>query len=100
MDASQIATAHRVAVELIQQTMTGADGYAARDVLAHPGCVSLLTARQADGLSDLVEVCALGKGAMPGGLLTDLSHALDTSEATLVCALTAGSARALDLKRT
>jgi hypothetical protein len=39
--------AHRVAIELIQQTMTGAVGYTARDVLAHPGCVSLLTGHQA-----------------------------------------------------
>lgn len=78
------AAAHRVTVDLTQHTN---DGNAARDVLAHPGYVSLLTGSQVNRLSELVEICALGKETMPPELQADLSAALDNSEAVLTRAM-------------
>lgn len=78
------AAAHRVAADLIQHTIDGNDGYAARDVLAHRGSVSLLTGRQMSYLSELVEVCGLGRAAALSELQTNLSAALDTSKSVLI----------------
>jgi hypothetical protein len=77
-----------VAADLIHQTMTSRDGYAAREVLAHNGCASLLTDRQAHELAEVVDACALGNRAIPPGLRADLSTALETSEVVLTRTLT------------
>jgi hypothetical protein len=56
------------------------DGYAARDVLAHPGCRNTASNRQIQTLADLVDSCGLESGRMPGLMLADLCAALDTAE--------------------
>jgi hypothetical protein len=77
------AAARRIATDLVHRTTASCDGYAARDVLTHNGCASLLTDRQAHDLAQVVDACALGHRAIPAGLLADLSAALDISEAML-----------------
>jgi hypothetical protein len=57
-----------------------ADGYAARDVLAHPACRSIATDRQLNRLTGLVDACGLDTGFIPDRLLADISAALDTAE--------------------
>ncbi|MGW0822524.1 hypothetical protein [Streptomyces sp. NPDC002845] len=74
---------HRAAAELIDQTVATGDGYAARDVLAHTGCSSLLTSLQAEQLGHVVEACALGRGGIPAEIRADLMAALDISEGEL-----------------
>ncbi|MGW1507147.1 hypothetical protein ACWCQW_53780 [Streptomyces mirabilis] len=82
-DGVEESIAHRVAADLIHQTATSGDGYAARDVLAHPGCSTRLTGRQAQQLGHAVEACALGQGGIPAELRADVMAALDTSERVL-----------------
>jgi hypothetical protein len=60
------------------------DGYAARDVLAHPGCLSTATDQQTRQLAALVDECGLDTGAIPEAQLTDLAAALDTAESVIV----------------
>ncbi len=65
------------------------DGYAAREVLAHHGCVTTLTERQTRILEETVETCALGHRAIPLSLQRRLSSALLTSEAVVARTLSA-----------
>jgi len=62
------------------------DGYAAREVLAHPGRTAILTGDQARTLTQLLDRCALGQQNLPAELEADLSAALGTSEKVLSCA--------------
>ena len=64
--------------DLIDQA--GTDGYAAREVLAHPGLRAMATERQTLHLTDLVAACGLDTGVLPDHMLADLSAALDTTE--------------------
>ncbi|WP_329087727.1 hypothetical protein [Streptosporangium sp. NBC_01469] len=73
--------ARSIAATLIQRASQ--DGYAAREVLAHEGCAKLFSDVQARELAEVLDVCALGCQALPSGLITDLSAALDISEAVL-----------------
>ncbi|WP_416903499.1 hypothetical protein [Micromonospora echinospora] len=70
--------AQPIAAGLIERA-TG-DGYAARDLLAHPGCRNILTQRQAEQLMACVAACGLGAGAIPSPFLTELAEALDIAE--------------------
>jgi hypothetical protein len=88
------AAAHRVATDLIHRTTAVRDGYAARDVLAHTGCASALTERQAHDLAGVIDASALGHRTIPAHLRADLSAALHTSEAVLVRTLTTRLANA------
>lgn len=72
--------ARRFAADLIERTTTSLDGYAARDLLAHPGCRELLTNAQARGLTDLVDGCALDSGTLPGPVLEEVTSALASVE--------------------
>lgn len=72
--------------------METGDGYAARDVLAHDDCISLLKKRQAQRLAQTVDACALGHCAISPVLRADLASAIDISEAVIVRALKGGSA--------
>jgi len=76
--------AGRIAADLLHRASTTRDGYIARDLLGHEGCVSLLTDGQAHHLTEAVNACALGNHAIPARLHTDISAALDTSEVVLV----------------
>ncbi|MER6174203.1 hypothetical protein [Streptosporangium sp. NPDC001681] len=77
--------ARGIAAVLIQRASQ--DGYAAREVLAHEGCAALLTDEQARALAEVLDACALGSQILPARLTTDLSTALNTSEAVLSRAL-------------
>ena len=79
--------ARHIAADLLHRATTTRDGYTARDLLGHDGCVSVLTDRQAHDLTETVNACALGSHAIPAPLRTDLSAALDTSEAVLTSTL-------------
>ncbi|MFF2657296.1 hypothetical protein ACFVUH_08010 [Kitasatospora sp. NPDC058032] len=71
---------HPVAVELIDRTLARPDGYTARDLLAHSGCTSLLSAHQHDRLARQITACGLGEGTLPAPLREELETALDTTE--------------------
>ena len=71
----------RVTTSLIRQAMS--DGYAARDLLAHPACLGIATTRQIRQLTGLVSVCGLAVGNMPSGHLASLSGAVDTAESVI-----------------
>ncbi|WP_433688036.1 hypothetical protein ACQP0I_04265 [Micromonospora carbonacea] len=73
--------AQPIAADLIARARS--DGYAARDVLAHPGCRAILTQRQAEQLTDQVTACGLGAGCIPEPLLAELAVALDAAEAVI-----------------
>ncbi|MGH3793646.1 MAG: hypothetical protein ACRDSP_02030 [Pseudonocardiaceae bacterium] len=75
--------ARRIAADLLHRASTARDGYTARDILGHDGCVSVLTDRQAHDLAETVNACALGSRALPAPLQAELSAALDTAEAVL-----------------
>lgn len=74
---------------LIHRMVASRDGYAAREVLAHDGCAAMLTGDQVRELTEILDVCALGRGSLPSGLMADLSAAVNTSEAVLSRVLTA-----------
>ncbi|MFI0711413.1 hypothetical protein ACH4SK_12280 [Streptomyces inhibens] len=78
-----------IATDLVEETIGTGDGYAARDVLAHPGCHEYLTGQQAARLKEIVEACALGSGAIPDELQVDLLTALDISKSVITGVLAA-----------
>ena len=67
--------------------LAAADGYAARDVLAHPSCRGTATDRQTHALADLVVACGLDSGRIPSPVMADLSAALNTAEHVISQAL-------------
>ncbi|MFI9643596.1 hypothetical protein ACIG87_26680 [Micromonospora sp. NPDC051925] len=73
--------AQPIVADLIERARS--DGYAARDVLAHPGCRAILNQRQAEQLTDQVTACGLGAGGIPEPLLVDLVGALEAAEAVI-----------------
>ncbi|SDG99031.1 hypothetical protein SAMN05421505_11034 [Sinosporangium album] len=70
--------AEQIAAGLIHHAAR--DGYAARDVLAHPGCLSMATHQQNRQLAAFVNECGLDIGAIPEVQLTEVVAALDTAE--------------------
>jgi hypothetical protein len=73
--------AEQIAMKLVRHAAN--DGYAARDVLAHPGCLSVATSRRIGQLTDLVSECGLGHGTMSAAHLVSLNRALDTAESAI-----------------
>ncbi|MFC8845772.1 MULTISPECIES: hypothetical protein [unclassified Micromonospora] len=73
--------AQPIAADLIERARS--DGYAARDVLGHPGCRAILTQRQAEQLTDQVTACGLGTGGVPEPLLAELAVALDAARSVI-----------------
>ncbi|MFF3640438.1 hypothetical protein [Streptomyces sp. NPDC002564] len=78
------APADAVAHELAARVFAANDGYAARELLAHPACVNLLSEQQTSRCRDLVDACALGAGRLPEELLSTLQQALRTAHRVLV----------------
>lgn len=76
-------TAHpaipEIASALISHATAIGDGYVARDLLAHPACIAVLTASQAGNLAAVVDACALGNRGIPAELKDELSAAIATS---------------------
>jgi hypothetical protein len=65
-----------VVTDLIQETLTADDGYAARDVLAHSRCRAQLLDEQRQHLAELVAACGLDRQALRDDLLAELHLAL------------------------
>lgn len=72
-----------VTAELIRQTDAGDDGYATREVLAHPRCVTQLTGQQIKQFTTRLRACGLGQGVIPAAMRDELFTALDISESVL-----------------
>ncbi|MGI9003312.1 MAG: hypothetical protein ACR2GH_16920 [Pseudonocardia sp.] len=88
--------AHQIATNLIDRTTASQDGYSARDLLAHNGCLGLLTSTQARDLTDVVEACALGCGTFPATLLADVTTALASTEKVIMRTMTVRRAHSID----
>lgn len=73
--------AEQIAVELIQ--LAAGDGYAARDLLAHPTCLSAARHQQVSQLKTLVSACGLDAGTLPAAQLRTLLRALDIAESII-----------------
>jgi hypothetical protein len=70
----------RLVEDLVHRTTEARDGYAAREILAHPLCSALITGQQAHDCGGLVRICALGSRSLPPRLQDDLTIALRTSD--------------------
>ncbi|WP_432252283.1 hypothetical protein [Streptomyces sp. HNM1019] len=82
---SRHSGARRLVEDLIRRTTKSRDGYAAREVLAHPAFIALTTESQAQEYKDLVRVCGLDAGDLSDGLDRDLSAALESAEGVIAC---------------
>jgi hypothetical protein len=72
-----------VVEELHRRAIKTSDGYAAREILAHPLCAALATDREAQECRTLLTSCALGAGTIPDQLRDQLDHAVRTSDHTI-----------------
>ena len=69
--------------DLITRVIGWRDGYAARDLLTHPGCRALLTVDEEHDLTHITSTCALGAGSIPARIEDQVIAALDTAEKTI-----------------
>ncbi|MFF3558117.1 hypothetical protein ACFYXL_32435 [Streptomyces tsukubensis] len=76
VDTVEAPAAQRMVEDLHRRTAEAEDGYAAREVLAHPLFLTLATEREAQDCRALVRACALGAGAVPEHLHGELRAAL------------------------
>jgi hypothetical protein len=76
------------AIQLVDQILTVADGYAASDVLNHPGITALLDDERISQLEQTVKACALASRDLPADLRAELEEAMDISEASIRQTLT------------
>ncbi|MGW8329392.1 hypothetical protein ACWGLE_15960 [Streptomyces sp. NPDC055897] len=72
--------ARLVVADLHRRTNRATDGYAAREVLAHPLFTALSTDQELQSCRDLLDACALGTGVLPDDLHGLLSEALRASD--------------------
>ncbi|WP_433498551.1 hypothetical protein ACQP1K_27315 [Sphaerimonospora sp. CA-214678] len=72
-----------VATTLIIRAVAAGDGYAARDVLDHPGCAAVLEADQKAALIQLLQVSGLDSQQFPEWLMVELSVALSRCGAVI-----------------
>ncbi|MEU0836032.1 hypothetical protein [Streptomyces sp. NPDC005969] len=70
----------RVVSELHRRAKETTDGYAAREILAHPSLTALATEREEQDCRDLLRACALGAGAFPADLHDEVKAALRISD--------------------
>jgi hypothetical protein len=84
MGGVEHTAARGIAYTLINRA--ACDGYAAREVLAHPGCRAIITSDQGRALNKLLGRCELGQRNLPTEMEAGLSAALDTSEEVITCA--------------
>ncbi|MFI1415008.1 hypothetical protein ACH4Y0_34515 [Streptomyces sp. NPDC020707] len=83
--------ARRVVAELHRRATETTDGYAARDLLAHPWFTALTTDQEAQDCRALLRACALGASVFPTGLHAEVKAAIHVSDRvirTSVAALT------------
>jgi hypothetical protein len=75
--------ARRLTDIIARRTADARDGYAARELLAHPMAIAFSTAREVQHLNDLAQTCALGAGTLPEEFHADLSAPLNIAQAVL-----------------
>ncbi|MER7104695.1 hypothetical protein ABT383_34705 [Streptomyces humidus] len=75
--------ARLVVEELHRIAIRTSDGYAAREILAHPLWAALAIDREAQECRTLLTSCALGTGTIPDELRDQLDHAVRTSDHTI-----------------
>ncbi|MFD5425345.1 hypothetical protein [Streptomyces sp. NPDC127084] len=69
--------------DLMRRATASLNGYAARDLISHALFAALATDGEARACRDLIRVCGLGAELLPDELASDLSTALDRSEAVI-----------------
>jgi len=82
-----------IAAGLIDRAVAVPDGYAARDLLAHPAVADRMTTRQTDDLRRTVHACSLDARVLPEHALGDLLSALGKTKAVIARNLPAHSGR-------
>ncbi|MFJ6752234.1 hypothetical protein ACIQNI_29235 [Streptomyces sp. NPDC091266] len=88
-ERTNMVQATEVPRRLIDEAATCADGYVAREVLAHPGCRKQMSQDERRALSAVVSAAGLARGHVPSNLLRDLLKAVSTSAAVTDRALAA-----------
>ncbi|MFJ5608113.1 hypothetical protein ACIQCJ_01755 [Streptomyces sp. NPDC093221] len=83
MSTADHPEARRLTASLVRRTTDAGDGYAARELLAHPLATSLSTAREAQHFHGLAQACALGASTLHQELYADLSAVLDAADTVL-----------------
>ncbi|MFJ8477018.1 hypothetical protein [Kitasatospora sp. NPDC094011] len=74
---------------LIARTLEHRDGYAARDVLAHPAVADALTPAERQQLTETVTACGLDRGELPNDLHETFAAAVDRAAVALTRSLAA-----------
>ncbi|MEU4028083.1 hypothetical protein [Streptomyces anulatus] len=69
--------------EMVSRAVDAADGYAARELLTHEPCLSLLDGQQTSRCRKLVGSCALAAQHLSKDVLRELEHALHQAERVL-----------------
>lgn len=87
-DSAEHPAANHLAENLVRRTLEARDGYAAREILAHPLTASVATNRQIRECRNLLHACALGAKDLPIGLRDDLTTALQISDRVIRNSLT------------
>ena len=77
------AVTQDLASGLTEQIVDAADGYAAREALAHDYLASQLSPQRTRQLAQIMSACALGHAHIPPRLLTVLTGALEASHAVI-----------------
>ncbi|MFC5054548.1 hypothetical protein [Saccharothrix xinjiangensis] len=77
-DTTDPEAANRVLLQVVDEAIGAADGYAARELLRHPGTQAAATGGQRAALAALVDASGLGTGTMPEPLRQSL---LDSTRA-------------------
>jgi hypothetical protein len=73
----------QAAAGMVGEAVAAGDGYAARDILAHPECRSRLTETEKRALTAALRSSGLGRGTVPAHLMGDLMWAVETSETAI-----------------
>ncbi|MEV7872736.1 hypothetical protein AB0P17_43090 [Streptomyces sp. NPDC088124] len=80
--------ARRVVEELHRRATETTDGYAAREILAHPSFTALATDREKQDCRALLHACALGAGGFPAGLHDEVKAATCLSDCVIRSSVT------------
>ncbi|MFC9914994.1 hypothetical protein [Streptomyces sp. NPDC127197] len=79
LDLSPRSSQAEVARRLVNDAVHLADGYVARDIIAHRACSREMTAEEHSRLTEAVASAGLGRGAIPHQLECDLLDAVELS---------------------
>ncbi|MFE4828728.1 hypothetical protein [Streptomyces sp. NPDC056672] len=78
--SSENPPARLVVADLHRRATETSDGYAAREILAHPSFTALATDQETQDCHALLCACALGAGAIPAGLHDKVTAAIRVSD--------------------